>query len=163
MRNSGRRLGGVKHLTFGTGDKADYLFAAALGAIIVLATVLTIRAAWGGGDGEEGGDGKPHFECQKCKHQFTIDPRDMSRGSETEEGDLGGRQIDCPKCGAKASCLRMTRCPNPDCGKYYVPDAYRQIAESAAEGQERSFKSVCPHCGTDRDEWYREYYKTRKP
>ena len=105
--------------------------------------------------------------CKSCGHNIVADhPKDPS--------------VDCPKCGKKESCLMQTKCPN--CGKYYLSDmmvanakAFDEAKAAArAEGKDPSTvmpvfpaageqpKDVCKHCGTDRVQWYIDYYKKRR-
>ena len=60
--------------------------------------------------------------------------------------------------GAEQSAVLMTQCPN--CKEYYVspmaadPEAFMRGGEMP--------RDVCPHCGTDRMEWYKENLKKKK-
>ena len=169
----------------GTGSpNMEYLMVGVLGLIIVLSLGFTLYGVFfGDSSGPAGGpEGEMHFQCTACGHEFTKSGQEMEKIMPTAlMPEMGLLQVDCPKCGKKESCLMQTKCPN--CGKYYLSDmmvanakAFEDAKAAAkASGQDPSTvmpvfptaegqqpKDVCPHCGTDRVQWYINYYKKRQ-
>jgi len=137
----------VKNLALGGGGglKTEYLFAGALGLIIVGALILSVYFGFAGSRGEE--PVLVHYKCTACEEEFTINPAEqpMDTTGMAGEGDkiaLAQLPIDCPKCGAKESAYRMRKCLNPECEKYFLPDSYRPGAPAAG-------RIICPYCGSD--------------
>ena len=102
------------------------------------------------------------YKCSECKKDFEFDPR-TARGDERDMMDpgmgMGMGNVDCPKCGAKKSGQMMIRCPNTDCGKYYVSAQVtheQKMMRGEAKRGEAPPKDICPYCKTDRMEWYRK-------
>lgn len=138
----------------GGGRGVEYLLAGALAVVIIGAVALSVVSFLGGDEDEVPiGDPVAHFQCQVCKKEWT------SRFDELPEGAVGPggieRALDCPLCGAKNSSLHMTKCVNPDCGKYFVP----AVGESPMDPRVRP---VCPYCKTDQLEWRRQERKKKK-
>ncbi|HOD80084.1 MAG: hypothetical protein BWX88_02570 [Planctomycetes bacterium ADurb.Bin126] len=168
----------------GTGSpKMEYLMVAVLGLIIALSLGFTLWGVFfGDSSGPAGGmEGDIHFQCTACSNEFTKSGEEMEKIMPTAlMPEMGLLQVDCPKCGKKESCLMQTKCPN--CGKYYLSDmmvanakAFDEAKAAArAEGKDPSTvmpvfpaageqpKDVCKHCGTDRVQWYIDYYKKRR-
>ena len=130
-----------------------YVFGGGLVLIIVGSLVLTVHYGLRGDRASSARSGQQiHFKCDECGHEFAVDIREVGG-----PGTYEGARMDCPACGAKAAGLSMLKCPN--CGKYYVPDTHRDPTAIVADSQVRD---VCPHCGTDRFEWYdRKHRKNR--
>ena len=125
---SSRRRGAIK---------ADYLFGAALGLIIILSMVLAvIYTMTPDRDGDE-----YHYKCEACGEEFVSETAPFM-----DKGDPNAtvpEKIDCPKCGAKKSAHAMVECP--ECGTYYVRPSYKNPQGMIPQpGQD-----VCPECGTD--------------
>jgi len=161
--------GGAKRLNLGRGGgkgfNMEYLFAGALAAIIVGSLALTIYFTFGGHRGARG-PREIHFKCIKCGYEFTKKPEELRAMSPGEPSmdmmfvpGMEPMALDCPKCGAKKSAFMAVKCPNPDCGAYYI-SPYMLNPEAMTEGKE--LRDVCPKCGTDRVQWYLEHRKKRK-
>ncbi|HOF18335.1 MAG TPA: hypothetical protein PK082_05445 [Phycisphaerae bacterium] len=95
----------------------------------------------------------PFFQCEKCQKVFAPDRKMM------ESAPMGPDQLefDCPHCNAKKSGLPMVKCPA--CGKWYVPPGAREMMRG--EPPPADARDVCPHCNTDRIQWYREHRRRR--
>lgn len=95
-----------------------------------------------------------HFECARCGHPFVKPPKELTLAElNTRPAAL---RVACPQCGEAAAAIPTVACPQ--CGKRFIPASYRR---AAAEGAGRP-KDVCPHCQTDRDQWYRDYYRRNR-
>ena len=102
-------------------------------------------------EGTEGVD-DPHcviFKCAECLKIFGIDLRKVSYTQLIELRSVRqimkrSRGIDCIKCGAKKKAILMVKCPNPSCGKYYVP--LSSVNPRAMMRDPRLYQDVCPHC-----------------
>ncbi|HOD80019.1 MAG TPA: hypothetical protein PKG77_01285 [Phycisphaerae bacterium] len=125
-------------------------------------------------------DGELNFQCTACNFEFTKSGKEMEKIIATAlMPEMGLLQVDCPKCGKKESCLMQTKCPK--CGKYYLSEmmvanakAFDEAKAAAkAEGKDPSTvmpvfaqgqepKDVCTHCGTDRVQWYIDFYKKKR-
>jgi len=169
---------GIKRLELGRGGggdsrKVEYLMIGALSIIIAVSIGVLIYSLIG--DSTPGGQqaNDIQLECVKCAHQFAKAPADLnpggSQGMILEE--MGIIQLDCPKCKAKKSCLPMVKCPK--CKKFYLAESTKQqVAQiqtppPPSGGQVKpakpiTIKDVCPHCGQDRMEWYRQKYRKKK-
>jgi len=149
-----------------SGRGTEYLLIGGLIIIIGGALALTFF----GGDKDGSGSYKPLWQCQKCKHEFEPPPLKRSpitRGPGFIDDDMRMVFLDCPKCGAKESCLPMTRCL--ECKKFYVSDPTRQRAEMQRQNPEmtmmprgRRIKNVCPYCKTDQNVWRRKNRRKKK-
>jgi len=153
-----RRYGSGKSSRGAT--STEYVIVGVLAGIIVLALVLIIRQAMGGGGRYKY---KPPTEyrvhCMACGEEWMVKPKEISKYQREGMGEFsrGGeyRPIggDCPKCGAKGTVFVMIQCPN--CGKYYLPARVKDPA-GFAEGKVRD---VCPYCGTDLKKWWKKHLK----
>jgi hypothetical protein len=99
-------------------------------------------------------DGPPHYLCGACEKEFPVADEDFAKQTPDpriiERDGSAGYRPHCTLCGAKHTGWPMVGCPH--CGKWYMPPAW--MTHGAAAGTET--KDVCPHCQTDRSEWYRE-------
>ena len=108
---------------------------------------------------------KVMYKCSECKKEFQFDPQ-KAGGNERDMMDMGMGMgnVDCPECNAKKSGQMMIVCPNTDCGKHYV-SAYMIYEQKMMRGggnrNEAPPKDICPHCKTDRIEWYRKNRRRR--
>ena len=93
-----------------------------------------------------------HFACGKCKHAFVKDDLTV-RQLDVNPAVL---RVDCPACRAKGSAIPSVKCMK--CGAYFVLASY---ADPAAKRAGRA-RDVCPKCGTDRDEWFREHFRRKR-
>ena len=148
-QNSARQLqlgGGVL--------KIDYLFAGALAVIIVGSLFLTIYFGFLGGEvSSKEYDPNAHFKCDACGEEFT---RNINEVPAAGPGSYGPPPVDCPACGGQGTAWLMIKCPN--CDKYYVPESYRRALDILRGAK---VKDICPHCGTDKVQWYKEHRKKR--
>ncbi len=150
----------LKRLDFGGGDKVEYAFAAGFGLIILLALVLTLNHVVGGGGGPEVDtyDGDQMFHCFACEHEWEVSRDELTELYRQEGESPELLTIECPSCHAQPpSGVQMTICP--ECQKFYLPD----WAESPADLMNPMAQGeyVCPHCGTNRREWYRKRFENR--
>jgi hypothetical protein len=53
----------------------------------------------------------------------------------------------------------MVKCP--ECGKYFVPFEFVKSPTDPNAVALGKTNNVCPHCKTDRVEWYRRNYEER--
>ena len=89
-----------------------------------------------------------------------MTPGDFWKQTPDEEavgGDLTAmRRPHCMLCGAKHAGWMMVPCPQ--CEKHYLP-----VSMGPAQADDERIGDTCPHCGTDRGEWFRKKYpKGRK-
>ena len=142
---------------------SQWLIVGALLVIIVGAVVTSIYSCLGPEAGSSTPPTELHFKCGKCGREFEKSHDALS--SEAASGEMVDEEdprfmIDCPACKAKQSCAQMVKCP--ECGKYFV--AFQFVPSptdpnSVVLGKE---DDVCPHCQTNRVEWYRKDYERRK-
>ena len=94
---------------------------------------------------ELGEDGV-RYRCGSCGHEFVVSVETLRQQSRemgpAGPGTRGFAVLDCPDCGAKKGARRMVKCPA--CGKHYVPP------------DPGAGKDICPHCKTDRIQWYQD-------
>jgi len=141
----------------------EYVFAGALALIIISSLVLTIYHV--GGDKTGSGGRIIRLECQSCGHQFELTPKEMMEKNSAGPGGMPApgmvpgmaMSLDCPSCKIESSAIPMTRCPA--CEKYYVSEASK-YPEAYMSGQMPP--DICPHCNTDRIQWYHDKAKSRK-
>ena len=95
-----------------------------------------------------------HFECTRCGHAFVKPPEALTLAELNTAATA--LRVDCPKCEAAKAAAPTVACP--DCGKRFIPASYSQPAAKRAG----TARDVCPHCGTDRDQWYRDYYRRNR-
>ena len=165
MSDNGLLNGKAKRLNLGGGGGGggkgmEYLLAGTLAVIIVGSLGFTIWKFFGGKTGSNTPT-EMHFQCLKCKAEFELKPEEIPQPSEQAMYGPESMFIDCPKCGAKQSCLPMVQCPNPDCKKWYLPEATKFYAMNPAAAPTEELKDVCPFCNTDRIQWYREHRPRR--
>lgn len=132
---------------FWASGKMEYVFAGALGVIILGALALTLYFAFFGNEQNRTlGDGLAHLECLNpaCKNQFTMPQQDVA------PLEMPGQRILCPKC-QKKSAVSQSMCPS--CKKWYLDP--RAVYDMSPSGPPEGLKAVCPYCKTDMDEFYR--------
>lgn len=154
----------VRRLAIGGGEglNMEYLFAGALGLIIISSLGLTLYFGVLSGPEKQVVDRLTHYKCDQCGEEFTIDPADQPQdpmGITRDKMAELYKRVDCPKCGATESSIRMAKCLNEECGKYYVPDSYR---DPTAWQEGRMTSDICPHCGTDMRKLRRARARMRK-
>ena len=167
----------IKRFEFGRmGDKkVEILLAAALLAIIVVSLFLSLRKyIWPTGQRTEAAS--VHLICLACDHEFEMSSEEVAKASEGR-GQYGGPSgamammagmtqplADCPKCGEKLSAWIAMRCPDPECGTYYVSEV-RVVAYEARQAGRPAPTEVrheCPKCGMSPTEWYRRKSQERR-
>ena len=172
---------GTKHLELRGGGgirdskMMEYLLVLCLGLVIIGSIVFFVISIVGNGGTGAPGAQAMQFECtaEGCGHQFTKSFEELNKERPeimAEEMEGGTLRLDCPKCGTKRSALPMVACPK--CKKHFLLESTRMLADlqddvgPASENQQRpdlsQAKDVCPHCGQDRIEWYREQYRKKK-
>jgi len=134
---------------------AQWLVAIALLAVIAIAGWLALGTVKSPNLSEPVVD-RPlefHYKCTSCKQDWSLVGKDEI--FKMFHGNLPNASVavDCPLCGAKASSLRTTRCPN--CGKYYVSQFVldRVMHKTGDENKPRPTSEICPYCGTDVMNW----------
>ena len=119
-----------------------------------------------------------HFQCVDCGHTFVLTADELNAAApNVMMEEAGAIRVKCPKCGKEKSAYPATKCPK--CEKYFLAentkreakiladmDADMDAAKEAGQTYERPryelVKNVCPHCGQDIAEWYREKYRRKK-
>ena len=148
----------------GGGRTMEYILAGSLALIIVGSITVAVWTSLGGGSRGNAAAGQMMYKCDKCGEEYALDPAELGDPEQMEMyGDMGMLPRDCPKCGAEKSAYLMVKCP--ECGKYYVPDSHRHMAEAMmnpnAPPPPEHTRDICPHCNTDRIQWYREHRRKR--
>ena len=103
------------------------------------------------------------YFCKKCNQEFELKPDAMPPEMEYGGGpEMENWKPDCPTCNDKKQVVPMVKCPQ--CKKYYVSPR-QEYDEKMSRGQDMTGveppKDICPHCKTDRMQWYRNR-RTRK-
>jgi len=136
----------------------EVLLGGALAIIIIGSLALMVVPLFRGSTHSVASDGKWHYQCQGCKEEWEVDSGEITdrlfalskEGVRLQGGgDPEFYYPDCPLCGAKASSIRMVKCLNPDCGKYFVTDEMKSPSPGGFIAEKRT-PQVCPYCGTDR-------------
>ena len=156
----------------------EYILVLSLGVVIIGSVVFFISSITGGSGTGVSGAKDMHFECtaEGCGNQFVKTFEELNKERPqvmAEEMEGGTIRLKCAKCNAEGSALPMVACPK--CKKYFLLESTKMLAEMQDEmdgGEENGENSmrpdlsqandVCPHCGQDRIEWYREQYKKKK-
>ncbi|NLW87078.1 MAG: hypothetical protein GXY38_09420 [Planctomycetes bacterium] len=141
------------------GNKTEYILAALLGLVIIGALALTINTYMGGN--------KPKaqeiiFECASCKHQFEVKPEELYSEDSAYGPMMDMPVLDCPSCGTKKSCWQTSKCPA--CGGRFISQSMMVQMQYESRGQmapQEMMRDVCPHCGQDIIEWYKQNRKRR--
>ena len=97
---------------------------------------------------------KPRHQCEKCGNEFEID---LDKQLPEPQPDMteSMKLPDCPVCGAMESGQIMVRCPQ--CERSYVSVAAKSARQMMLDedwSAQNLARDICPHCGTDRVEWY---------
>jgi len=151
----------LRRLDFGRlgGAKMEWIFAGALGLIIILSLVITL---WPSDSTVGIGDApKQHYVCVKCQHEFEKDIMSFSKeelggGMRMPEAQGPAILVDCPSCKATQSCWPAIQCP--ECKKWFISQQdvafmrYYVAQQPIPEGVWR-IRSKCTHCGTVPYEW----------
>jgi len=153
-------------------DRSEYLLIGAMGVIIVAALWLAIGVPFGlwpfGSGGGSSGPSEYHMRCPDCGYEFVLSREEYNEEWQRQqrEGEMememmavGGRlRMPCPKEGCDGWAYEMVQCPNPDCGKYYIPDDAYDPSLAMDPGPEGNPEGVCPYCKMP----YNEALKKRK-
>lgn len=140
------------------GDKSQYILAFGLLLVIVIAGISMFSQF--SGDNTPQGPAELHFYDVETKEEIVlkpeeIDPEDLGMGM-----GPGMSRMTNPKTG-KRTLVQMLRCPN--CGKYHVPEAWLEDDfNPMGMGPEGMGDIICPHCGTNREEYYRQKMRERR-
>ncbi len=162
MRKLKNAILGPRWLNVGGGgggaDKTEILVVIVLVLIIGTALALTFWNMFDGGSSTPAGPSELHFQCldEECGHEWVIKVEDLRNDSRPELEDPMFMRRKCPKCGQMTGCLQM-QCPNPDCKKWFVAESSRDPERAMQE----NIKDICPYCGTDIQQWWREHRKKR--
>ena len=155
-----RRTSTTRWLNMGGGrDRSEYLLIGAMGLIIVAALYLALGVPLGWPPFREGGDTSApdeyHMRCPDCDHEFVLSREEHAEEwqRQQDEGNMDMAAVGspylrmpCPKEGCDGWAYEMIQCPNPDCKKYYIPDAAFEPELAIAPGPEQSAEGTCPHC-----------------
>ena len=144
--------------TFGDGEAGPrYVLMAVLGVVIV-ACLIGAYAMLGGGPG-----GSPlappeevHFWCLQQQREVVLKRADVEadEAAWVEAGnDPEAVRYTNPGTG-KRTLVPMSRCPA--CGGYFLPEALKTSDGVAPAGADAN---VCPLCGVNIPEWYRQHRK----
>ena len=173
----------TKHLDLGRvgkggGDsrKMEIALTVALGAIIVGAIAMIVMSLAGRPEAakDRGGPMEMHFECVDCGHAFVLTADELNAvAPNAMMEEAGAIRVKCPKCGKEKAAYQAMKCPK--CEKYFLTASTKQEAkflaeEDAAKEAGKTYvrpryepvKEVCPHCGQDIADWYRQKYKQKK-
>jgi ribosomal protein L32 len=141
------------------GRGTEFLLIGGLAVVIIGAIVVTLMYAF---DFRITSSPKAMAECQSCGKRFEYDSDKGPRSLIGAIPEAGPRLLDCPECGAKASAIPLRRCPK--CGKFYMPpkvDEDQKPGAGADPTKAAQPADICPHCGTDRQEWHREQFRKK--
>ncbi len=139
-----------------SGKQTEYAVAGGLLIVIVAAVVFAATQIWSCGSTPIGERGEPRVKCVKCGEEWTITREEemiLNRENEMRRGVPVGE--DCEKCGGEGTVFLMNICP--ECKTYYLSKSITDPDKFAEGGN----KEVCPNCGTDLNEWWREHRRRR--
>ena len=160
-------------LNLGTGESGrpkEFVLIAVLAVVIIGSLVVTIMYNRSSDEDEDRSAINVMAKCldPQCAAEFEI-PTTMKE--EDPQDDRYASRIPrftCPACKKKHSALIMTRCPNPDCRKFYLSQQAIQDHENDLElqaGREPRVTDmppiVCPYCKTDYAKYMQEQRKKR--
>ncbi len=126
----------------------DQMFTIGLSVVIIGALAATFFFTMYDPDKEELTEEQMQtwFECSKCDQTFFLTPTTTSTElrREIERFGSGPHVIDCQECNARKRAFQMLACPNPDCGKRYVPWKFRDPVKQQQNPEK--YKNECPFC-----------------
>lgn len=97
--------------------------------------------------------GETRYQCGQCGKEYTMTPADFPQQTPDQEVialDFAAvRRPHCLICGARHAGWMMVQCPQ--CEKHYLP-----VGMGPAKADDKRTGDNCPHCGTDRGEWFRK-------
>lgn len=140
----------------GGGDKSQYFLAAGLVLIILIAGISMFTHLGGGPQTEA--PGELYFYDVELQKEVVLKREDITPEMTMEMGPGMGRMVN-PETGER-TLVQMLKCPN--CGKYHVPDAWLEEDFNPMMDPGATADIVCPHCGTNREEYYREKIRQRR-
>ena len=96
------------------------------------------------------------FQCLACDHQFTMtneefQDRNIDTDFMAKHPGHTVDMVDCPSCRQQHAATEQLKCPS--CSKFYLPE---KVNVRAVASEEKPIESVCPHCGTNMNEWHRQ-------
>lgn len=96
------------------------------------------------------------FQCLACDHQFTMTNEEFQgRNVDTafleKNPDRTVDMVDCPSCKKQHAATEQLRCPS--CSKFFLQ---ARVNLRAIASTEQVPEPVCPHCGTNMNEWHRQ-------
>ncbi|MBS3821494.1 MAG: hypothetical protein GVY16_10910 [Planctomycetes bacterium] len=133
-------------------DSMKYVLAGGLVLVIGLALFSTITEYTGGPEDVEV---EPrHFWDVEKQQEYTLTPEEMKERQYGRMDMQMGQMAYSPLTGENTG-VPMTKCPN--CKNYFVAQGWA----NPDQGYDPHAPVVCPHCDTDRDEWFRERRRNR--
>ncbi len=142
-----------------TGDRMQYVLAGTL-VLIILVSLLSVILGLGEKSGASGMR-EMHFYCLETEKEFVLKPEDMRSDNPMMPDVMMGMEgpyarVMSPYTNERTA-VPMTRCPN--CEKWFVPEYY---FEEPNPNQPLPLADiVCPYCGTNIAQWYREHRKRK--
>ncbi len=141
----------------------ERLIIVALILIIVGSVAMSFYGILGSGTGDSERREDMHFQCGKCGKPFTRTYAEVAAEAaraETDDDEDPRQMIDCTLCKAKNCAGTMVKCP--ECGKHFLPFVFAPSPTDSEEVVLGEANNICPHCKTDRLEWFRKDYERRK-
>ena len=148
-----------------SGNKMQYILIGTLVLVIVISLISGIM----GTGGKRRGNYKPrdmHFFCMETEKEFVLTPENIKKMIESKRkvgtpmpDMMGGADmfVESPYTNQKTG-VPMKECPN--CKKYYVP-GYIKAMYHEETPTKKQMKTVCPHCGTNFQEWHKKNRKKK--
>ncbi len=101
------------------------------------------------------------FQCLACDHRFTMtNEQFQTRNVDAEflkkHPDRTMDMVDCPACKQRHAAAGQLRCPG--CSRFFLQ---AKVNLRAIAGNEQIPDPVCPHCGTNMNEWHRRHHPSR--
>lgn len=103
-----------------------------------------------------GGSEVSMAKCLACEATFKVDPAKPDADPTPGRHGSPVPLYTCTRCDAERSALLMTRCPNPECEKYFLSSQtlydHRQYLAARRGKKPRAYDVppiICPHCDTD--------------
>ena len=136
----------------GGGGNMQYILAGTLVLIIVI-SLVSLFTTWTDGKTTQTGDHELYFWDIEKQQEFTKQANEMDFEMMMMIDGPEAQLVKSPLTGEKTGIM-MIKCPN--CKKHFIPEDWKQGDITL------DVKKQCPHCGTDRDEYYRKKMEERR-